>query len=243
MKRAVCAASFGWLTVMGCGGASEPPAVAMDMTAARASIDQVGRIAAAMSSMSGADAIGGATSLMVAHQGLVLSGGNIGSLLGEVYAFPSAGSVPPQSPAEGSARCTATSCTFTGYGFTLQPYDSYHIDGTLTRSGDLIAFDVTYHQYQHGNAIAWTLDGSLSTAAGGLDGSMHDRGIGSNYLAGVTWDVAVDYHAITLDAQGCPTGGSLHAVTGYDDSGAAQRADGAPGFERQASVAFGPGCR
>jgi len=33
----------------------------------------------------------------------------------------------------------------------------------------------------------------------------------------VTWDVTVDVTAVTLDAQACPTGGSMHGLIRYPD--------------------------
>jgi hypothetical protein len=91
--------------------------------------------------------------------------------------------------------------------------------------------------------LVWTLDGSVSTAAAGLDGSAHFQATGSGGFDGVTWDETIKYRAITLDAQGCPTGGSLQATTVYVTSDQVQGGAGPPSFDLQASSMFGPGCR
>ena len=55
----------------------------------------------------------------------------------------------------------------------------------------------------------------------------------------MTWDLTVDYNAITLDPQGCPTGGSVHVVSCYDD----EPTTGSPThFASQGTVEFGPAC-
>lgn len=241
MKRAISAVCIGWAVVTGCGGASEPPEpseTAMDLIAARASIDQVGYIVAAMSAMAGGDAASDVTSLMAAHQDLVTLPAAAGSPAGEVTAFSKL--LPPMPTASGSAVCTAASCAFTTYGYTLG-YDVFRIDGTVTHSGDLLVLHVSYEWSfkVQVDRMVWTLDGSISTAAG-LDGSAHFHGAGSGISDGVRWDTTIEYRAIKLDAQGCPTGGSLQATTSYFTP---QPPQGQGGFAFQASTAFGPGCR
>lgn len=241
MKRATCAACIGWVVVTGCGGTSEPVETAMDLTAARASIDQVGQIVAAMSAMTGGDAASDVTSLMAAHQDLMTLPPAEGPPAGEVTAFSDLG--PARPPASGSAACTAASCAFTAYGYTVG-YDEFRIDGTVTHSGDLFALHVSYEWSfkVQVDQMVWTLDGSISTAAG-LDGSAHFQATGSGSSDGVRWDETVEYRAITLDAQGCPTGGSLQATTSYVTPHPSQSDGGPPSFDFQASTAFGPGCR
>ena len=213
----------------------------MDMTEARAAMEQVGQITAAMSSMKSDDAVAAITSLMVAHQCLMCTGGSVGLLHGQLYAYPYFPFFP--MPPDGYASCSATACTFTDYGFG-GGYDYFSTDGGVTASGNLVTLHVAYNQEQtHVGSIKWTLDGSLSTMGGGLDGSMHDHGVGYGNFDGVTWDVTVDYQAITRDAQGCPTGGSLHAVMQYEAVASAQRTDAPLTLARQGSAAFGPGCR
>ena len=241
MRWAACAMSIGWLAMMGCGGATEPAEVTMDMMAARASIDQVGKIVAAMSAMTGGDAASDVTSLMAAHQELVTLPPAEEPPAGVVAVFPDLGSAAP--PATGSAVCTADSCTFTAYGYTVG-YDEFRIDGTVTHSSDLLAFQISYqHSFKvHVDQMVWTLDGSISTASG-LDGSVRFRATGSGFSSGAMWDATVPYRAITLDAQGCPTGGSLQVTTSYViPSRPPGEYAGPPGFVFQASTAFGPGC-
>lgn len=244
MNRAICAGCIGWAVATGCGGASEPPdspeppEAAMDMIAARASVDQVGHIVAAMSARAGGDAASDITSLMAAHQDLVTLPAAAGSPAGEVTAFSRL--LPPLPPAGGSAVCTAASCAFTGYGYALG-YDVFRIDGTVTHSGDLLVFHVRYEwsfKVQL-DGMVWTLDGSISTAAG-LDGSANFQATGSGLSDGVRWRAIIKYRAIMLDAQGCPTGGSLQATTSYFTP---QPPQGEGSFAFQASTAFGPGCR
>lgn len=247
MKRAICAACIGWAVATGCGGVSEPPEppetalpeTAMDMIAARASIDQVLHIVAAMSAMTGGDAASDVTSLMAAHQDLVTPPPAEGSPGGEVTPFSKL--LPPPPPASGSAVCTAASCAFTTYGYTLG-YDVFRIDGTVTHSGDLLVLHVSYEWSfkVQVDRMVWTLDGSISTVAG-LDGSANFHATGSGISDGVRWGTTIKYRAITLDAQGCPTGGSLQASTSYAPG--ASLGGGPPGFALQASTAFGPGCR
>jgi hypothetical protein len=58
----------------------------------------------------------------------------------------------------------------------------------------------------------------VTTTPTRVDGTIHSHGIG-RYAHGSgllpTWDVAINFAAITLDAQGCPTGGAVHAMTSY----------------------------
>ena len=68
-------------------------------------------------------------------------------------------------------------------------------------------------------------------------------GVGSREDAGITWNIVVDYHAVTREAEGCPVGGSLRAVTSYDANQQAQLAGSHASFEVQGTAEFGPTCQ
>lgn len=246
MRTAILASLVVTVATAACSGASQPSEGVVDMAAARASVDEVEATVAAMSAMNADDAVVAITSLMAAHQLVVTSQGSSDlSLAGRVQPYPTWPLLPP---AVGLATCTATSCTFTRYGVSFT-YNAFFIDGTVTRIGDLLAFNLTYQADQHALVMTWTLEGSISIAAARLDGNAHLHGVGSDWIegsswfAGVSWDVTVDYQAIPLDPQGCPTGGSLHVFTQYRAPEASPGDVRTPGFDLQGSAAFGPGCR
>lgn len=236
MRAAVMTSLVTGVAAAACGGASQPSEGVVDMVAARTSVDQAGKIAAAMSAMNGRDVAVGVEAMMIAHHAVVTPSGNLDARGGLRYPYLSVGVPPP-----GNSVCTATSCAFTRYGFGMT-YLSVSLDGTVTRSGDSLTFDVTYDLNGHLSSEAWTVDGALSVTADLIDGSVHSHGTGSREYAGITWDIVVDYRAITLDTQGCPIGGSLHVVTSYDVSQAAQQVGSPPGFEVQGTASFGPTC-
>lgn len=233
MRTAVMSSLILGISAAACGGAG-----VVDMDSARASVDQAAAIAAAMSALNGLDAAIGIEAMMIADQTIVTPTGDssgLGGRLGHYMEYARLG------PRTGSAVCTTTSCTFTGYGI----YGGHLIvtmNGTATRTGDSIAFAITYDMYEHFSSGAWTLDGALSVTADRVDGSVHAHGTGSGEDAGITWDIVVDYHAITRDAEGCPVGGSLHAVTSYDASQEAQVAGSRASFDVQGTATFGPTC-
>jgi hypothetical protein len=235
VRTALMSSLITGIAAAACGGAA--PGV-VDMDSARASVDQAAAIAAAMSAMNGPDAAIGIEAMMIADQTIVTPSGDSRGLSGVLY--PSM-EYARGGPRLGSAVCTATSCTFTGYGVD-GGYTNVTMNGTATRTGDSIAFAITYDMHEHFGSGAWSLDGALSVTADRVDGSVHAHGTGSREDAGIIWDNVVDYHAITRDAEGCPVGGSLHAVTSYDASQEAQLAGSRASFELQGTATFGPTC-
>lgn len=226
------------ITGVACGGAKRPSEGVVDMAAARASVEQVDALAAAMPAMNGHDAAVAIEALIIAHQALVTPSGNLDELRGELYPylmhnvmFPSTGAV-----------CTAASCTFTGYGFGVT-YLVVTLDGTVTRSGDSIALDITHDVVEHTASMSWAVESALSVTADGIDGTAHSHATGSRGYAGLTWDVVVEYRGVVRDAQGCPIGGSLHTVTRYDVLQDDQNAGSYPSFEVEGTAAFGPTCQ
>jgi hypothetical protein len=65
------------------------------------------------------------------------------------------------------------------------------------------------------------------------------EGGSNNPGVNVTWDTEVDYNAISLDAQGCATGGSVHAVVSYSVNAGGQ---GGGAFDVEGTATFGPAC-
>ncbi|HEX8107779.1 MAG TPA: hypothetical protein VF516_08610 [Kofleriaceae bacterium] len=208
----------------------------MDKAAARAAVDQVGRIAAAMSAMNSADVAAGVEAMMIAHQTVVAPNDDLGTPFGLLFPY-----LKFAAPNRGTAVCTAISCSFTGYGFG-GGYTVLGITGTVTRSGDSIAFDIRYDLTEHLASVAWTVDGTLSVTQERIEGRVHSHATGSRDATGLRWDMGVDYRAIMLDAQGCPIGGALYAVTSYDIP--RDHAGGGPSsVEVEGTVAFGPACQ
>jgi hypothetical protein len=144
-----------------------------------------------------------------------------------------------QSAATGTATCNETSCTFTNFGDDTVG-NSWTIDGTISRSGDSYTFDLTYVVALEGFSDNWAIDGAVTVTATSIDGSVHSQGDATGTQAGydISWDVTVDYQAIGLDGQGCPTSGSIHAAASYDVSGAG----GGGGYDIEGTVTFGPAC-
>lgn len=231
MRKAVVSSLITGIAAAGCGGAT--PGV-VDTDAARASVDQAAAIAAAISATNGRNAAIGIEAMMIADQTIVTPSGGPSGLRGMLFPYM-------EHAVAGSAVCTTTSCAFTGYG-VVGGYTNVTMNGTATRSSDAIAFAITYDMHEHFRSAAWTLDGALTVTADRVDGSMHGHGAGAREDDGITWDIVVDYHAITRDAEGCPGGGSLHAVTRYDASQEAQLAGSHASFEVQGTATFGPTC-
>jgi hypothetical protein len=195
-----------------------------------------------MQSGNGAAAASGIQAMTSAGQSLVAPSGQAGRQLGLLPAsFPR----PDVANAvAGTATCTADTCTFTGYGDDT-PGNSWTIDGTVKHSGDTSTFNLDYKVTSSGAAIAWHIDGDVTVNATLIDGSIHSHGktdvsaMGSTPGVNVTYDTNVDYNNIVLDAQGCATGGDLHATVSYNASVSGQ-SGGA--YNVQGGVTFGPAC-
>jgi hypothetical protein len=219
------------VVVAACGG-SDAPKGTVNTASARTSVDQVGTVNTSMMASNGDGAAAAVQAMTSAGQSIVTPAGASGRLLGML---------PPSFPktdihnATGTADCTPTGCTFTSYGDA-----SYMINGTINKSGDTVTFDLTY-DITGGQALSWSIDGSVTVTATSIDGEVHSHGETSGSESGgftVTWDTQVQYNAITLDGAGCPTAGSVHATLGYDVSGA----QGGGSFDTQGTATFGPAC-
>jgi len=235
-KAAVVGLFMFGVAATACG--SDDPAQGTVTTAnAALVVSQLGGISASMSAMNGPQAFTSFRELMYAGQSFVVP--RDGSP-------PSRGFFATTVPimADGAAVCTVASCAFTGYGsFTLAIFTTERLDGTITRSGDTTTFDLTYSLASKLGNLAWTIGGSVATTATSIDGNLHGHGElgpnGSFSSGALTWDLTVDYNAITLDPQGCPTGGSVHVISRYDD----EPTTGSPThFEVQGTVKFGAAC-
>jgi hypothetical protein len=207
---------------------------------AKASVENVGKVNAAMAAGNGANAASALQAMTASGQSMVTPAGQAGRQLG---LLPDRFPRPEIANAvSGTAECTATGCTFTSYGDSAA---GWLINGSVSRSGDTTTFDITYDVTSAGASIQWAIDGSVTITATSVDGDVHSHGVtkvegGSNNPGvNVTWDTTVDYNAISLDAQGCATGGSVHAVVSYSVSAGGQ---GGGAFDVEGTATFGPAC-
>jgi len=225
-------------------GEDEPDKGTVNTTSAKASVENVGKVNSSMASSNGANAASAVQAMTQAGQSIVTPSGQPSRLVGllpETFPRPDL-----SSAVSGTAECTPTSCTFTNYGDDATSA-SWKINGTITKSGDTTTFDLDYDVTSAGTSLKWQIDGSLTITATSIDGSVHSHGVtnvtggtgGAPGQVNVTWDTDVDYQAIVLDAQGCATGGSVHAVVSYDVDAGGQ-SGGA--FKVQGTAAFGPAC-
>lgn len=237
----IAIASFVVVAVSACGGDDHAKGT-VNTANAKASVENVGKVNTAMASSNGANAASAVQSMTQAGQAMVTPSGQPGRLLGLLpETFPR----PDLSQAvSGTADCTATSCTFTNYGDDASG-SAWKINGTIKKTGDTTSFDLDYDVTSAGTSLKWDISGDVTITATSIDGSVHSKGV-TNVDAGsgatavnVNWDTTVDYDAITLDAQGCATGGSVHAVVSYSVKANGQ-SSGA--FDVEGSATFGPAC-
>lgn len=208
---------------------------------AKASVEQLAKINSSMAASNGANAASALQALTSAGQSMVTPAGQAGRQIGLLpESFPR----PDLSRAiSGTAECSATSCTFNNYGDDTAG-SSWSINGSITKSGDTTSFDITYKVASGGTTVDWTIDGDVTVTATLVDGNVHSHGVtdvasGSNNPGvNVTWDTAVDYNHITLDAQGCATGGDVHATVSYN----VKSGGNGGSFAVQGGAAFGPAC-
>jgi hypothetical protein len=215
--------------VAACGGGGHDKGT-VNTTSARTSVDQVGAVSTTMTAMNGGGAAAAVQSMTSAGQSIVTPA-QAQRLIG-LMSDHEKGAI---LNATGTADCTPTMCTFTSYGDT-----GFTINGTISRSGDAHTFDLTYDIISAGTTLHWEIDGTVTVTASLVDGNVHSHGVtmvegGSAAGVNVTWDVTVDYNDIARDAQGCPTGGSVHAVTAYS-------VNGMTGFDVEGTATFGPAC-
>lgn len=228
--RSTLVATIAIVTLAACGSDRSPGTV--NPQNARTSIDQVGNVNDALAASSGAMAASAVAAMTAAGQGIVSPAAPTGRLVGLAPAeLPRAGIA---SATTGTAACTPTGCTFTNFGDDT-PGNTWTIDGTISKAGDTITFDLTYDVTSAGATVAWAIDGAVTVTATSIDGAVHSTGTSSGGPAGgVSWDVDVDYQAVQLDGSGCPIGGSIHAATSYQVAGT--------GYDVEGTVSFGPAC-
>jgi hypothetical protein len=224
-------ASLAIVTLVACGGSDKDPGT-VNPQSARTSINQVGQVNAAMAASNGGQAASAVAAMTAAGQGIVTPAGPSGLI----------GLAPAELPRPlvlaaqtGTATCSPTSCTFTNFGDDT-PGSAWTIDGTITKSGDTITFDLTYDIESGGQTVNWNIDGSVAVTATSIDGTVNSNGSATGGPAGgVSWDVSVRYDAVQLDGTGCPIGGSVTASTSYEAAGRAV-------YNVEGTVSFGPAC-
>ena len=234
IKHSILAASI--LVVAACGG-DDPPQGTVNPTGARTSVESVHDVFAALDSGSGEGAADAVMALTAAGQ-VVVTPGSARTMPSEAY-------LPARWPKDklsssftGSAECTPTGCVFTNYGDDSE-YGSFRINGSIQRTGDVLAFDLTYDITTDGLDFHWDLDGRVRANATLIDGDVHSHGEATVVSEGRTyelgWDFDIEYDNIILDAGGCPVGGSLSATVAYAVAGSGS-------YRARGSVTFGPTC-
>lgn len=143
-----------------------------------------------------------------------------------------ASAAPGDCICDESGNCTFDMCG--GGGYTMS--------GTITKSGDVYAVDVTMDLNSGGAMYHWVYTGSVTMTATLISGDLHGAGEGTVSGGGQTitynfdWDVT--YNDIGLDGTGCATSGSLDAHVSFSVDGTG----GAGNYSGDATVTFGPAC-
>lgn len=210
---------------------------------ARGCVDELGKLSASMSAMDATKVARSIQTLLLSCQLVVAP---------KIVVAPTYGPVAVTfgntvGPPDGTGICTATSCTFTNYTAQYPLIETYQINGSITRSGDATLFAINYDQTGKFGSMQWDLDGTVTSTTTQLDGTVHSHGTtGGPYTSlHVTWDVTVDFMAVTLDAQACPTGGSMRGLIRYHDDPTVPFGDApprSPSFDVLGAVTFGPTC-
>ena len=237
----IAIASFVAVAAAACGGDDHAKGT-VNTASAKASVENVGKVNSSMAAGNGANAAAALQTMTSAGQSIVTpaqGGASRIGILPESFPRPDVANA-----VSGSAECSATMCTFNNYGDDATG-SSWKINGTISKSGDKTTFNITYDVASAGTSLKWAIDGDVTVNATSIDGNIHSHGVtnvdaGSNSSAiNVTWDTDVDYNAIALDAQGCATGGSVHAIVSYNVSAGGQ---GGGAFDVEGTAAFGPAC-
>jgi hypothetical protein len=226
-------------------GEDEAAKGTVNTTSAKASVENVGKVNAAMAAGNGANAAAAVQAMTSAGQSIVTpaqGGAQRVGLLPESFPRPTIASA-----VSGTAECTPTGCTFNNYGDDSAG-SVWKINGSISKSGDTTKFNIDYDVASGGTSLKWHIDGDVTITATSIDGKVHSHGVTNVETGGqggapgqlkVTWDTDVDYQAIVLDAQGCATGGSVHAVVSYDVDAGGQSGGS---FDVQGTATFGPAC-
>ena len=174
------------------------------------SVTQLVALTTAMAAMDGGSGLAASNSLVVDSDAIFYN-------CAGTYAVPQG--------ATGEASCGATRCTFdmNFVGELSEPYESpqpyaYAFSGSAAFEASQLTLKL---QQGHGAAEAnatWTLDGTVTMSQSELDGTLHLSG---NTALNADWNTCgpgttsstVEYQRVALDANGCPIGGSIYAVT------------------------------
>jgi len=227
------------LVAAACGDSHDKGTV--NTASATTSVTNMAQIRTSMSAGNGASAATALQAMTAAGQSIVTPAGQAGRL-GLLSTEPSRPDGREQV-ISGTAECSATSCTFNNYGDDTAG-SSWLINGTVSATGDNAKFNLTYKVLTAATSLTWAIDGDVTNSATAIDGNIHSHGVtdiasGSNNPGiNVTWDTGLDFNAISVDAQGCATGGDLHAVVAYS----AQAGGNGAAFDVEGTAAFGPTC-
>jgi hypothetical protein len=213
------------LVAVGCSGL---PRV-VDTSAAEDSVLQLEAAANAMASSDGNGALSGLLATLA--DGTAITG------------YPTEAELPP-NPIVVTATCMPSSCTFNSS--SAPPFGAtFALTGTLAGDGDVMMISLTDGG---GGTMAdrgirhWSISGSITLTATQLDGTVmlvHMTGAAGAPESYAELDYTVAYHAVRLDAQGCPIGGSLTATTtGNDSVGATNSVS--PMINLEQAGSFGP---
>jgi hypothetical protein len=234
MKHGILAASI--LLIAACGGDEPTHKGMINATGARTSVESVHDVFAALDTGNGESAADAVMALTAAGQVVVVPG--------EARTMPAEAILPASWPRSkissftGSADCDDSGCTFVNFGDDSE-YGSYRINGSIRKTGDVLAFDLTYDITADGIEFRWEMDGNVRANATLIDGYVRSHGDAKIVADGETyeigWDFDIDYDNIILDGGGCPVGGALAATVAYDVAGAGS-------FRASGSVRFGPSC-
>jgi hypothetical protein len=204
----------------------------------RGCVDQLGEISAGMDAMDPAGVIRRVAGLLGTTQTTVTPKPSSGPTFGVME--------DPGDRFDGSGICTTSSCTYIDYNSNSPMVYRLAFNGSVMRSGDAVTFAIDYHKGGKTGSMTWSLDGTIASTSTRIDGALHGHvtAMEPSTEASVTWDVSVDFTDVALDAQRCPTAGSMRVVLGYADHPTAD-ADNAPrssSYDVEGAVAFGPSC-
>lgn len=131
--------------------------------------------------------------------------------------------------------CSPAACMFSGS--CSGPDGTQELNGAVIRNGDTLEIDVVNSQAGHRANSSIELDGSLQLTSVGLAGTVRVSG-NAHARAGADFDVTLEYRAVALDSQGCPTGGSMVATSHYAPNDAAPVSGYASAFDASTTVHF-----
>ncbi len=209
----------GLVIVAGCGTDEHTPA-AVGGCAALDAVEELGKLARAMTAMDGPSGFAAAETLVQDAKDMFGSG-------------CSANTISPDS-----ATCTPELCTFQ---FDRAVYPSItSFGGTVTRDGDAVTLALAaYNGHSPTLGAKWTIDGTLRLTDATVDGQVRARAVVTgNFPAPGTHETTLDFRSIAVDEAGCPTEGSMYAVDIANVTGDY----GGPNHDIAGTARFGPAC-